>query len=62
MDQKFCNQLINGQKKTCSPLLSGQKFITYIFLDEFHKKEEEGEIMHPKGQEGPIISSRTSWL
>jgi hypothetical protein len=61
MDQKFYNQLINGQKK-CSPPLHGQKIITYIFSDEFHKKKEEGEIMHHKGQEGPIISSRTSRL
>jgi hypothetical protein len=49
-------------KKTCSPPLSGEKFITYTFSDELRKKNEEGEIMHHKGQEGPIISSRISRL
>jgi hypothetical protein len=49
-------------KKTCSPPLSGEKFITYIFSNELYKKNKEGEIMHHEGQEGPIISSRTFGL
>jgi hypothetical protein len=41
MYQKFCDQLTNGQKKTCSPPLSGQKFITYTFLNELRKKKKK---------------------
>jgi hypothetical protein len=45
VDEKSCNQLVDGSK-TCNPPLNGQKLITHVCLDEVRKKKEEGEVMH----------------